>query len=519
MEQNYNYSKKVKNRLDLIGNKNNLKYKEILDFFDFDQMELDIEEASKRLLVRGRKDKYGEEKSAYANISGKLNAGAKRELVVDHLVQYLQDNVKVFDNCVYFKFNKGWQLKERLNGMRTNSTFGAFLSDCLGRDIFPMDDIDKVMKHFYSRITIDAQYEHNGIIQFNDYYIKDSEFYEGYYEDMIPQHIIERDIKNAVEADIEPEMHPVLKDFLLHLSNGDEEVMHHLLNRISLVFLLSHKHMQLRRFIRLYGPTAENGKSTFLNLLIRTIGDNNATAMSTSDLETYELNKTARSLLAVDADSPSTYLNKTVSKNIKNIVFGDMISIREIYKKPINIIPHTLLIAASNSMPKSSDKSEGLNRRLEWYKIKGKLNRDSNWFNILESDTITQNLLEILIYKAKHVDEYNFYQLPKALEEINAEFKYNNNNVLKFIDEVSSSEIINHSLKHVKTLYLDWCELNEETAFKDTKLNDTLISTLDLRKKRLRIKQIADNDLHPHTVAKDADYFKDIKIQCWVKNE
>lgn len=513
MEQNIN----VKNRLDSIGNNNNIQYMGILDFIDFDQMEKDIEDKSRELIIRGKKDEFSEEKSAYSNISGKLNKGTKREILVDFLVKNLQNNVKVFDDGLYFKFDKGWELKEKLNTARINSTFGAFLSDCLGRDIFPMDDIDKVMKHFYNRI--DIGFENNKIIQFNDYYIKDSEFYEGYYEDMIPQHIIERDIKNAVEADIEPEMHPVLKDFLLHLSNDNEEVMHHLLNRISLVFLLNDHHMQLRRFIRLYGPTAENGKSTFLNLLIRTIGKNNATAMNTSYLDGYELNKVVRKLIAVDADSPSTYLSKSVTTNIKNIVFGDMINVREIYKKPIDIIPHTLLIAASNSMPKSSDKSEGLNRRLEWYKIKGKLNRDNNWFDILASDTITQNLLEILIYKAKHIDEYNFYQLPEALKEINAEFKYNNNNVLKFIDDVGEEEIVNHTIKHVKNEYLNWCDINEETAFKDTKLNDTLISELDLRKKRLRINNIADNDSHPQTIAKEAVYFQNKQIQCWVKNE
>lgn len=505
------------NRLKEKGSIDSLKFKILLDIIDFDKIRDGILEEIRQQALSGKKIDDKTDISYMIRSNNRLSVKDIREIVIDQIFIKLQNIVMIYGNHLYIKTDHGWQKYEKLNNNKINSKFGAFLSDCLGRDIMPIEDTDKIMKHVYNRISI--EFENNGIIQFNDYYIKNSEFYEGFYLESIPQYIINKNIKNTIEANVEPTIHPVLKDFLLHLSNGDEIVMHHLLNRISLVFLLKNEHRNLRKFIRLYGPTAENGKSTFLNLLTRTIENDNVTSMSTSEVKGYTLGKVACSLLAMDADSSSNYLTPTVAENIKNIVFGDMIEIRNIYQDPIDIIPNTLLIAASNSMPKSGDKTEGLNRRLEWYKIKGKLKRDNSWFRTLESDTIAQNLLDILIYKAKHIDEYDFYQTPKALEEINNEFKYNNNNVLKFIDEFSEEEIVNHTVKHVRYLYDEWCQLNGEIEFKDTHFTNTLISELDLKKKRLLVKNIADNDKHYKINNKDPQTSASMKLYCWVKNE
>lgn len=151
----------------------------------------------------------------------------------------------------------------------------------------------------------------------------------------------------------------------------------------------------LQKAFIFYGPSADNGKSTLLNIINTLIGENNICHVSLHDLQNGRFyaaeieNKLLNSVLELSRkhlDSVEIF---------KGIVTGDAISIENKYEKRHSIYPYAKHIFTANEIPIVDDRSNGFYRRLNILKFDQKYtNEEKRDFNI--NKLLAQNNLDYL---------------------------------------------------------------------------------------------------------------------------
>jgi len=108
-----------------------------------------------------------------------------------------------------------------------------------------------------------------------------------------------------------------------------------------------------------------NGKSTFINFVSRMLGADNCVSISSEDINGKNSHGLVNCInkLWIEWNEPSRYDLSATSK-FKQLVGGDNININPKNKKTINTKIYGKLVSPTNSLPQSSDKTDGFYRRL-----------------------------------------------------------------------------------------------------------------------------------------------------------
>lgn len=465
---------------------NETPYMILLDFIDFDTL-LD-EMISKFMFGTNKTDRYSQ--------------------IIIKMSSVLRDYVVIVEDVLYKKPTVEGFTKLFVVNETEFTNFFSVIFESLVAEL----DMEKVCRTIINRLT--KTMSNNFIIQFNDCYIENCQIYEGFYSQSIPAYTINRNIFNAAQGTF-TKIIPEVDDFLLHLSDNQPDTKERFLESLSICLINDPNVRQyVGEFIRLFGPTAENGKSTMLNLLRKTFGEHNIEEFSTSQLKGYSLETTSRALIAMDSDSSADYIKEESAANIKKIVTSDPIQVRQIYSKPITVIPIVTLIAASNALPKSEDKTNGLARRMVWYKISGKLIRSDSWFDIIKSEEAAQYLMELIIQKYVEIvlrDPIQTSELTPDMIKMKKSFEQNNNNIIEFMEEQNISEDVNQNqVARVRKEYEKWCEMNDETPFGSTKFNQVVEGQFSLKRQAILAKHIKNLDDVGGMVNPNK------RIKCWI---
>ncbi len=151
----------------------------------------------------------------------------------------------------------------------------------------------------------------------------------------------------------------------------------------------------LQKAFIFYGPSADNGKSTLLNIINTLIGENNICHVSLHDLQNGRFyaaeieNKLLNSVLELSRKHLDSI------EIFKGIVTGDAISIENKYEKRHSIYPYAKHIFTANEIPIVEDKTNGFYRRLNILKFEQKYtNEEKRDFDI--NKLLTQNSLDYL---------------------------------------------------------------------------------------------------------------------------
>ena len=113
-----------------------------------------------------------------------------------------------------------------------------------------------------------------------------------------------------------------------------------------------------------YGESAENGKSTLLDVISHLIGEDNISHITIHNLQhgKYYSAELKNKLLNTVAELPRTKLDSV--ETFKSVVTGDSIAAEEKYKDRYTIKPYAKHIFTSNELPLIDDKTNGFYRRL-----------------------------------------------------------------------------------------------------------------------------------------------------------
>lgn len=338
----------------------------------------------------------------------------------------------------------------------------------------------------------------NSIIQFDDCYVKDGIFIKGDYP-FVPRFYIHASVYDVVETRKTSIQCKELDEFILHLCDYDQETVPVFLSRMS-TFLMNRQSLKtnLAATINiLYGASGANGKSLFLSILKKIFEQEDVTLASLREFNnrTYQLPKMCQSLLVIDEDSADLQLDHDAVANLKMFSHGQPMEVRSIYEKSRIYNPSAMIVACTNHMPTSVDKSDAFNRRFSIFTQNSKLVsrehiRSEEWFSSLRSDDATKYLLELLILS--HLDNMNrgsLLKISSRMKEINEDFVEKNDSAVMYIRAVGLKEIVGKPVKFVKENYEKWCETNGVTALKN-KFNTTLESKFGLIARNMSIKSL-----------------------------
>ena len=390
------------------------------------------------------------------------------------------------------------------------STFSKFLEIAMHTSSIyehRLDWTDQDIKKYVTNLLEDEAFStdaiNNDVIQFGDCYVYEGAFVEGRFND-IPRFYINRNVYETVRSRKVSKEIPEMNEFLMHLSDYDPDTIDVFLSRMS-TFLLNDVQLKSNMGATinvLYGASGENGKSLFLSVLQKIFDINDVTSASLRDFnnQSYQLPKMCQSILVVDEDASDLQLDSAAAANIKQFAHGQRMEVRSIYEKARAYRPRALVVACTNHMPTSVDKSDGFNRRFSIFTQTSKLvnrrfKRSEDWFATIKSDESTQYLLELLVLA--HLDNMSRGRLLEnsaRMKEVNEDFVEKNDTAVMYVRNVGLEEIIGKPVKIVRQKYESWCEANGVTALKN-KFNTTLESKFPLKSKLLTMKDLTVDDL------------------------
>jgi len=225
---------------------------------------------------------------------------------------------------------------------------------------------------------------------------------------------------------------------------------------------LLYKKIIFNRAVMLYGE-GENGKSTFINLIKKFLGNKNVANVPIQKLETNTF--AAASLLGklanLHADLPKVALKET--SRFKQLTGGDAIDAEKKFKDNFSYTPYAKMIFAANKLPETYDDTRAFWRR--WL-----IFRFPNYFSEEEKST-NKNLLDELATEEELSGFLNWaleglkrllnnkgFTKNRSTEEIREEYIRQSDSIgafiLDMIEECPGNFIVKKDLYET---YMDYC--------------------------------------------------------------
>jgi putative DNA primase/helicase len=185
-----------------------------------------------------------------------------------------------------------------------------------------------------------------------------------------------------------------------------------------------------------YSTTGNNGKGTFCELLRNLLGPKAHTSIPLSDFgKDFTLGPLiGKQAIIVDENDVGTYIDKAGA--LKAVITGDIISINQKYKQPINYRFQGMMIQCLNEYPKVKDKSDSFYRRQIFVPFQkcftGKENK-----NIKEVYLKDPDVLEYIMYKVLSTDFYELSE-PASCKNALESYKESNDPIRQFWNELET---------------------------------------------------------------------------------
>jgi putative DNA primase/helicase len=273
------------------------------------------------------------------------------------------------------------------------------------------------------------------------------------------------------------EINKDIDNFFEDISCNNAEIKTLLIQVIGYCMYRSNK---LGKFFILQGGGG-NGKSTLFKLMQYVLGADNVSELSMEDLSgKYGVGAIRNKLVNLGDDIEDKFIEKVA--NVKKLATGETISTEEKFKNKQYFKYYGVLVFTANTVPRMSDKSDGLKRRLVIIPLeadfKNTVKADPN---ILEK-LCTEDVAEYIISQAViqlHEILYN-KQFIKCQRVIEATEEYNrgNNPILEFLNEfnVDNQSVAACYKKYLFIISDDNCKPLSKIMFSKRVQNEGYIS-------------------------------------------
>ena len=277
----------------------------------------------------------------------------------------------------------------------------------------------------------------------------------------------DRDEKNtiAIPWNYNPDAphSPKIDEFMAHISaNRDGSV-----NLMKMQFLyqiagycLLKKNYFGKFFI--YQGEGQTGKSTFQDLIVKMLGENNRARVGIDKMDAdYYLATLLSKLINIDDDAVDGKVLENTGR-FKSLVTGNEITVRQIFKEPVTFTPFATCMFSCNKLPRILDKTSGLYRRMVIIELNNKISKPDPLFLM----KLTARDMEYFLYKAVYwvgvaLQEGQF-RISQSEQELLRKFKCRQSSLNEWIfeDNLTLGDIYGKGVQALYAFYIDWAQNN-----------------------------------------------------------
>lgn len=353
----------------------------------------------------------------------------------------------------------------------------------------PTKFVDEVKKQLEYKVkTIEKGQNDEFAIRFKNGVLKNGNFFEVDYKEFTPFYI-DREFKKEAEEVKE------VNEFLNYITNSDENFINLILEMIAYSFITKPSlKKKLAKFFILTGMGG-NGKGTLIEIIKSVMEIRNCSFVSLHDFSKeqylYSLNG---KLVNFDDDMKNKGLDDNMLKIIKNIVTGDTVEIRKLYKQSEASTLTNNLICSSNHILKSFEKSTSFKRRILWLPMNNSLKKFESvdgWFdNLFRTEQAIDYWTRLTIEAYKRVYKNEKFSESEVVKEFNEQYHYENNEMYLFLEDYNVDLLLNKPVKELYDEYLEWFENNSdnEKPLSKRQLGITVDEMFNLKSNQKKIK-------------------------------
>lgn len=274
-------------------------------------------------------------------------------------------------------------------------------------------------------------------------------------------------IPNVIPHDWNPDAHAkVVDDTFLRIAVCDPNVF---ANLFEVIGLSMYRGTELATCPILFGH-GQNGKSTYLNMLHRILGEENVSSLDVATLgERFQTVPLMGKLANIGDDISNEFVSGSKASVVKKIVTGDYIQGEYKGGDTFQFKPYATLVFSCNEFPRMGDASYGMIRRLHPVPFNARFSVTDPDFNPnIEDELADEEAIEYAIYMGiqslRNALERKYLTNTEGREAQIEEIKLANSTVYQFlVDELRHGEPDAESLHHVPTKslydrYVSWCE-------------------------------------------------------------
>ena len=311
-----------------------------------------------------------------------------------------------------------------------------------------------------------------------------------------PKYIITSKIETPYKPNAEKPKDFDVDEWFSSLACGDEEVATLLWQMINEA---TNSNYTRGKVGILYGPSGNNGKSTYLALAMNVIGRENVSTLKPPEFgEKFKVSQINGKVANFGEEISDAYIDDI--HNLMCIATGDPITVEEKGKPPFTLISKAFCVFSGNSLPRTRNK-DGWGRRALIIPFYADFSGQVNDPRIKDEYIKRQDVKEYVLKKAIEMD-FDKFIIPKVVQEEIENYQLENDNVRAYIQE-EYIENNYHLRKHVpidiiKEDYLNWLESKKLKRDLPYRFGKTFVEKLkkmtsiryELKKVRVSIEQL-----------------------------
>lgn len=213
-----------------------------------------------------------------------------------------------------------------------------------------------------------------------------------------------------------------------------------------------------------------NGKSTFLDLITKVLGENNISALDLRELgDRFSTAMLFGKLANIGDDIGDEFMQGNSVSVFKKIVTGNRVKAEQKGKDPFEFNPYVKLLFSANDMPRMRDKTGAVLRRLVMIPFNATFTKDDPDYDpfikykLIEKESI-EYLIVLGIKGLKRVLHNNEFTTSSKVEKVLTEYEEENNPIIAFINDVGVDSIINQPTLDVYLRYSVFCNQSQLQA-------------------------------------------------------
>lgn len=297
-------------------------------------------------------------------------------------------------------------------------------------------------------------------------------------------------LTNKIPWDYNPEAYSEIGDrFLNDISCGDVEIRSLLEECLGYTFF---RRNELRKAFILVGDGA-NGKSTFLSLLQKLLGDENICNLDLKELGQRFKGAELFGRLANIGDDISDEFNPDPAL-FKKITTGDRINVERKGKDPFDFNPYCKLIFSANTIPRIRDTTGAVMSRLCIIPFNASFTKNNPHFDpLIKTKLTTKKVMEYFarlgVEALERILDNQEFTHSQKVESAMRTYEIRNNSVVGFIYDYEAEENVFVD-KSTAEIYYDYQRFCRDNGLKPAGKTGFVRQIIRIKKLKVTIKKI-----------------------------